>query len=396
MPAAGGDASVEVVDSLEGFDRLEAAWTDLLAASDSNSVFLTWDWLHAWWRQFRAGRHLWLLAVRSGGRLAGLAPLSIGASRSLVPGLSVAEFLGTGAVGSDYLDVITRRGFESSVSEALAHWLARTNGVVLRLHGVARQGSQAERLARRLVARGWTMEAAPAGACPYLPIAGQSWEDVLAGFGPRHRKNVRRGIRNLARTFDVSFDEAVSEPERRDALDALVRLHGARWRPRGGSTALHTPDLVAFHREVTRRLQARGWLRLFVLRLNGAAAACLYGIHYGRTFSFYQCGFDERFARYSPGLVTLAASLRRAVEEGAEEFDLLHGEEAYKAHWASEARELMRLEIYPPGVRAYLHRMATAARLTASRWGRPWLRPMRQTATRWRRRLQWNDTEWGT
>lgn len=384
--STGEAASVEVIDTLEGFERLEPEWAELIAASDSESVFLTWDWLNAWWRLFSEGRRLWLLTVRTGGRLAGLAPLSSASGGSFIPGLTVAEFLGTGSVGSEYLDLITRRGFESSVSEALAHWLARTNRVVLCLRGIARQGSQAERFARRLQARGWTVDMSPDGVCPYLRLAGRSWDDVLASFGPKHRKNVRRGIRNLSHAFDMSFKEATSDSERATALDALINLHNARWHDRGGSTALHSSSLRAFHRDVTRRLQARGWLRLFVLRLNGAAAACLYGIHYGRTFFFYQSGFDERLARYSPGLVTLALSIERAVRDGAEEFDLLHGDEDYKRHWTSTTHELMRLEVYPPGVRAQLHRVATAAQRTARRWGRPWLKPVQESLNSWRLR----------
>ena len=383
---AGDTASIDVVESPQAFDRLESEWTDLLAASDSRSVFLTWDWLNTWWRRFGEGQRLWVLTVRARGRLVGLAPLSRASDGPIIRGLSVAEFLGTGTVGSDHLDVITRRGFESSVNEALAHWLARTNDVVLCLRGVPRFGSQAERLARRLETHGWTVDMTPDGVCPYLPLAGRTWDDVFASFGPKQRKHVRRSIRTLRRAFDVSFEEARSEADRADALESLIRLHNARWHHRGGSTALDSHTLQAFHRDVTRRLHARGWLRLFTLRLNGTAAACLYGMHYRRTFFFYQSGFDEQLARFSPGLVTLALSIERAVDEGADEFDLLHGGEDYKRHWTPTAHELTRLDFYPPGVRAQLHRAATAAQRAARRWARPWLKPMQESMNGWRMR----------
>jgi CelD/BcsL family acetyltransferase involved in cellulose biosynthesis len=86
------------------------------------------------------------------------------------------------------------------------------------------------------------------------------------------------------------------------------------------------------------------------LRLNQKPAACLYGFLYGRTFYFYQSGFDAAYHKQSVGLVSMGLGIQRAVEEGAIEYDLLHGNEEYKSHWSRDSRELVRLELYPPSV----------------------------------------------
>ena len=52
------------------------------------------------------------------------------------------------------------------------------------------------------------------------------------------------------------------------------------------------------------------------------------------------------------------------IEEGAAEYDFLHGDESYKFRWSSEVRPLFRIELYPPGVVGRMHRdsvMAVAA-----------------------------------
>jgi CelD/BcsL family acetyltransferase involved in cellulose biosynthesis len=94
----------------------------------------------------------------------------------------------------------------------------------------------------------------------------------------------------------------------------------------------------------------RGWLRLFTLRLDGNAVASLYGFHYGRVFYFYQSGFNPAYANHSVGLLMMAFAIQSAIEEGAEEYDMLHGTERYKFHWAHASREIAKLELYPPGV----------------------------------------------
>jgi CelD/BcsL family acetyltransferase involved in cellulose biosynthesis len=44
----------------------------------------------------------------------------------------------------------------------------------------------------------------------------------------------------------------------------------------------------------------------------------------------------------------MGLAIKSAIEEGAEEYDLLHGNETYKSHWSCDRRELSRLEAYPP------------------------------------------------
>jgi CelD/BcsL family acetyltransferase involved in cellulose biosynthesis len=106
--------------------------------------------------------------------------------------------------------------------------------------------------------------------------------------------------------------------------------------------------VVGFHQEFSQIALNRDWLRLYVLRLDGEPVACLYGFLYRRTFYFYQSGFDAKYHAYSVGLVAMGLAIQRAIEEGADEYDLLHGNEAYKSHWSHDSRELGRLEVYPP------------------------------------------------
>ena len=44
--------SVEALDD-RALDELRGEWEELLAASPSASVFLTWEWLSTWWRPAR-------------------------------------------------------------------------------------------------------------------------------------------------------------------------------------------------------------------------------------------------------------------------------------------------------------------------------------------------------
>ena len=185
-------------------------------------------------------------------------------------------------------------------------------------------------LGERLAEDGWTSRQTPASVCPIVTLAGHTWDSYLASLGASHRANFRRRLRALTKQFDVRFELVASEPARCEALAALVRFHDQRFGARG-STAFVSPALCAFHDDATRRAIDRGWLRLFVLRLNGAVAAVMYGFSYNRRFYFYQHGFDSRYESFSVGVVLMGLTIQAALEEGALEFDMLYGTEAYKS-----------------------------------------------------------------
>jgi len=348
--------SIELIEAVEGFRRLRAEWNELLSSSSSDSLFLTWEWMFTWWKHLGGRRRLSILALRSAGELIAIAPLALRPPDygRLAPFRSL-EFLGIGSVGSDYLDLIVRAGREHLALPALAEYLARGK-VMLEMAQIRTGFSQALDCAERIKGHGWGLSASRTSVCPYIDLSGQSWDSYLAGLGPAHRANLQRRLRNLARSSEPQFSEAESETERREFLGHLIDLHNLRRSELGGSEAFHTPGLLAFHEEFSALALQRGWLRLYLLRLDRKPAAALYGFRYGRTFYFYQSGFDPAYRKQSVGLVAMGLTIRKALEEGALEFDLLHGDEGYKSLWARQRREIGRLEAYPPRVRGALQR----------------------------------------
>lgn len=351
-----GSDRIELIENVEGFESLREQWSELLEASASDCFFLTWEWLYTWWKHLAGNRRLFLLTVRHGEELAAVAPLA--RKPSFPPLLFPAgtlQFLGTGTAGSDYLDFIVRRGKEADVLPALAEYLVRENAL-LELAQIKRGNCLAAEFASQCVEHDWRLWETRINVCPTINLTGHTWDSYLATLGSEHRYNFRRKLRNLANRFDVRFEMARTEDERKDALATLVSLHTLRWRERGGSDAFFVPEHVSFHDELSSLALQQGRLRIFTLRLDGRPAASLYGYRHGRVFYFYQSGFDPSFASSSVGLIAMGLAIKSAIEEGAEEYDLLHGAEQYKFQWAHETRELGRLELYPPGLGGFIRK----------------------------------------
>jgi CelD/BcsL family acetyltransferase involved in cellulose biosynthesis len=357
--------TVEEVEDASAFAALRPHWNELLRASAADNPFLTWEWQHTWWTHLRASSALRLIVVRSGDELIAIAPLRLTtSSRSW---FSRLEFLGMGFAGSDYLDLIVRRGREPESITALAQYF-KAQQLSLRLDRLP-PSSLAARLAAALATDGWISAAADDGTCPIVALEGHTFDSYLSTLGSSHRANVRRRLKALQQ-FDARLDRVTTDAERRDALSALVVWSERRWKDCGGSTAFMTPSVRAFQDHVSRCALEQGWLLMYVLRLNGEAAAVMYGFNYGGRFYFYQHGFDDRYQTQSLGLALMALTIRAAIDDGAREFDMLWGVEPYKFLWARETRALQRIELFPSNIGGALHRRAVGIRRKAGKLAR--------------------------
>ncbi|MBV8843710.1 MAG: GNAT family N-acetyltransferase [Bryobacterales bacterium] len=343
-------SAAAAIAPLSNEGELPHRWNELLQSSDANCLFLTWEWINTWWKHL-GGRRKWsVLGVQKDNALTGLAPLCT-QPRCFRRGqfLHEAVFLGSGLAGADYLDMIIRRGHEDQACELLSqHLVLRKTSA--RWNNLCRGASSAEAVARRMQRKGWSLVEAAVNVCPWIPLHGHTWESYLATLGSEHRYAFNRKWKKLNRDFTVRLEGVRDPKDCAAAMDTLIRLHRLRWQTRGGSDAFKSTELMEFHREFAAVALARGWLRLYQLTVNEKPAAALYGFLYERKFYFFQSGLNPDFEKYSVGLILMGLSIRSAIEEGAQEYDLLHGDEVYKRHWARSVRILSRLELYPPGV----------------------------------------------
>lgn len=174
---------------------------------------------------------------------------------------------------------------------------------------------------------------------PFIALDGGTWEEYLASRSRHFRRRVRYLERALRRGRQVRFRRTRSEAELAEDLETFFNLHERRWRSRGGSSAIDDRSRE-FHRTFAASALLRGWLRLWLLELDGEPVAAWYGWRLGDVYSHYQAGFEPSRADLSVGFVLLAHTIRSAIEEGAAEYDFLLGGEPYKRRFATNERSV--------------------------------------------------------
>ncbi|HEX2698716.1 MAG TPA: GNAT family N-acetyltransferase [Acidimicrobiales bacterium] len=323
--------------TLDALWALEREWRGLSAAGRMRNPFLTWEWVSSWMECFSGSNRPNVVMVRGpGGELVGIAPLVRRTRR--YRGVPVRElaFVGTGPAAPDHLDVLCMDGAEEDVAGAvLGHLRGGRYGFdLLTLRGAAAGSPLVSRLLAAVPPDHRVTTEEP---CPYVRLP-STWDEYLAGRSIEFAKNLRRRRRRLAEDHPSATCRRVDEPQALDAaMDDLVRLHSSRFTgPDGGAFA--DPGLERFHRMVARRFLAQGWLRLYMLEVDGRPIAVRYGFAHGGVFWAYITGYDQTFARYSPSTQLNAHAIGEAIAEGLHEFDFLQGDEQYKAEWTSDRR----------------------------------------------------------
>jgi len=281
---------------------LRDEWSRL--AEEHGSIFATPEWLLLWWEHFGAGRELLLTRECDA-----ILPFYVWRERPL----RVVRVLGHGP--GDELGP-----FGPGAREALARWVESERFDVLACQQLPGPDSWLPALRGGVVLG--------RNGSPVLDFERQSWKELLAGKSRNFREQVGRRARALERDFSVAF-RLVTDADG-EALDTFFRLHSLR---HGGPTVISRTE--AFQREFAAVAAERGWLRLWLLELDGAPAAAWLGFRFSGAECYYQAGRDPLYDKHSVSFILLAHTIREALEDGAREYRFLRGDEPYKYRFAT-------------------------------------------------------------
>jgi CelD/BcsL family acetyltransferase involved in cellulose biosynthesis len=355
---AGGLPSIilaSVTTDEAGFDLLAGEWDQLVDDSDQRVYFLRWAWNRLWWRFFRPrGGRLFLITCRDEhGRLVGLAPFYLKQrSTAGIPHIREVLFIGTGVYArtSEYLDIIARRGCERAVADSVAEFL-HGSGEWDRLW-LDEVPSRSAVLPHFRQALGGQAQVAACSRSHYID-ATTDWETFKQGLSRSTRKHLTRQTRRFSESFNCRFQRVETVEELAPAIDALVKLHQARWTSKGEPGAFALPGMEELLRGAARAGLAEGRLRLWTLKLDGRIVAVRIAFLDNGVVHAIQGGFDPAYTKESLGSVMLGLCIKDCIEdESVREYDFMGGTDSYKDWWSKNGRETVALTCLRSGIRS--------------------------------------------
>lgn len=345
----------------EEFFAGREAWQQLLARSDADPLFMSWDWLACWWRHHGAslGAELRVLAVYSAHQLCGVAPFYLHRRRHRgVFRARRLELLGNAwrdseCVFSEYLDVIAASEARAAVCAALRQWLRSAADWDELLLCNVRERSLAAQLARACSDMAYLRTAESMTAWSVgLP---ESFETLAAGLSSNTRRKVLHQRDKLANPSCVVIESGQQQA-------TLARLE--EWVARRWSRAPRDDARARFHAELAERFGAS--LRLTEMRAGPNCVSVMLNLRVAGTEYYLQSGFDAAYARgLSPGYLHLGYALEAGCRDRLQRFDFLAGRglhRDYKSDFAAQATPLQSFHLVrKPSLRA-LFRVADRLR----------------------------------
>jgi CelD/BcsL family acetyltransferase involved in cellulose biosynthesis len=327
----------ELITGAAELESLRADWETLWERDHWTTPFQSPQWLIPWCHIF-APEECMLLALRRRGRLVALFPWII-AHRSCEPVHHIA-FVGAGV--SDYQDALIENGMEMEAWQCALAWLQALPG---RWICQLEQLPAFSPLLDLLLPPAWRESLTTQDYCPVLRLNRAGMADSI----PAHQWSNVRYYRKRAEKFGRVEITCATSSTLPASLDHFFHLHAARWRQAGQDGVLRDPAVERFHRASAPGLVRAKLLRLFILHIDGEAVAALYGFFHRQRFYYYLGGYDPRFNLLSPGTLLIAHAIEQAIGEGAQEFDFLRGQEAYKYLWGARNHAVYRRCFWPRG-----------------------------------------------
>jgi CelD/BcsL family acetyltransferase involved in cellulose biosynthesis len=325
MSASPPALDVELLDTLESARTIAPEW-DELAVGQALPLCAP-GWMLAWWQHMAPdSAELRVLAIRERGQLLALAPWFTGRGEH---GRTDLRFLG--AENSDRVDILCAPGREREVRDALLRAIRelRPRPDLIAFEAVPARSQWTKRLAGAgLLLSRYRNSVLPA---PSVALPAGPPEAWLAGRSSNFRSQMRRMRRRLEQRGG-QVRQIVDSSELEGSIDALLRLHLARWEDRAPS-GLARPGMRGLLLTAARTL-GPDRLRLWVAEIDGEPISVQLFHAAGGQIKYWNGGWMEQHADLKPTMLTILAALEDGIARGERSLDLGAGTHPYKLRFA--------------------------------------------------------------
>jgi CelD/BcsL family acetyltransferase involved in cellulose biosynthesis len=338
-------------------EALLPEWEDLFARDDRATPFSSPAWAGAWWPHWAGAAEPWVVCVRDGPQLVGLAPL-VAVRRG--PFRVLTEL---GRPPSNYWDVLAlpemRAQVMAAVAAALSERSAEWNALLL---GGVREGSGLEAALR---AAGLRIRARRPTPYPGIELPA-SFERYLDDLPRKRRKDLRRHMRRLD-DGRLELRDVVEPGDLRAAVARWQEIRVRWWQSREKEM---DPEHASgrfrdFMLDAVARMVPRGLAQVWEFRQDGEVVGVEVNLMDRDRYYSWMGAYDPAVAHLGLGKLAIGESIRASIEAGRSYYDLMVGDEDYKYWYGATDRHCrwMMVGNSRPASRAALAAGAVADRV---------------------------------
>jgi len=358
---------VEIIDSVEEFQRQASRWDDLWYRSAVTLPTLRAALVRQWIEQFAPRADIAIITIAKGDQLVAALPLI---------GQRIGRMLPCGAMPFSMWTPCGELLCDETQGElpldALADAIKLLPWPVLWLECAALGQRRWRWFESALDRSGLAWQSNRSYLVDSIPIQ-NDWAATTQGWSKSHRKKMARAIRQMEESTSLQL-RLVTDPSA-DEIPKLMQqafqVEQSGWKGASGTSVLQNEGMEEFFIAQAKILAKNGHLAIAFLEREGEPIAFEYGWIAKRVYHSYKVGYDLRFAHLGPGQMLMYELLRHFSKRGEiDQFDCLGPSAASTRKWTSDQYAIDRMMIALP-------RATGSLALMAYRHAWPWVRRIR-------------------
>jgi len=353
---------VELWDEVR-LNEAENEWSDLLSRSNSDKLFMSWEWLSTWWKCFsrKTDMKLQLLAAYDNDYLIGLAPLYLkpAVSKKFVKTTRL-QFLGNiwrvqATMRTELQDFIVDKDRENEIIRALFKTInSLPDWDEFVLAEINTKSQTYNLLVTENLIDNCYYRCAEKYKSYFLDLSG-NFKDYCSSLGKNTRLKFLNRRKLLEKLGKVEFCE-YSGNQVKHFFEILNSLHYKRW-----GKPVFEGERLSFNIDVAELLAKKGQLCFSAILLDKEPISIQYNYLIDKHKYNIQAGFDENFHnKISLGYLHFGYVIESSFENNLNVYDFLAGEgknTQYKERLTNSTDDIVCLQLIRKKTAKLLYRI---------------------------------------
>jgi CelD/BcsL family acetyltransferase involved in cellulose biosynthesis len=181
-------------------------------------------------------------------------------------------------------------------------------------------------------------------ARPYYFDCARPFDELMGRLSKHFRKNLRNCGNRLKSLPDVRFETSAGGPVSPALFDAFLQVEASGWKgERGTGSAIRLHEaLLGFYGDLACYSRSGDGCEINALFADDRCIAAEFCLRGGAEYACLKIGYDEEYARFSPGHLLHARTLERCCRAPAVERYAQLSEAAWLSVWHPDTSSLRR------------------------------------------------------
>lgn len=334
--------TVSSVSNYGTFRNCKDEWDDLLSKSDTDYVFLTYDWIDACVKHFHKTGELLIVNVFHDNKLVGIAPLVIMKKRYMVFTVKVVCFIGTGI--SDRMDFIIDGNKEEIITLILDYLMKiKRRWDIVDLQEIA-ESTGTMKIIQRYIKNNKIMNIIGPQARSFFIEFNKNKNVIFQKYSTRLCRRLRKNkLTSLNFKVERHMDGDINA---QNLFSTISNIERYSWKGEGQCGIFSKRESKCFHKQIFDKFSNNKWLDVAILNIDAKPAAYIYNYLYKRKSYNYNIAFDKKYYNFSPGVILMMWMLKDSASKDISEFDFIRGDGLWKRRLTETFRIHDRVKIF--------------------------------------------------